>query len=473
MMMIPPSDVDLLKVAGFSRRQLAALSWVVKRGKKFLLYGGAMGGGKSYFLRWFAVICLIYLASRFKVQQAVAMLACEDYPSLKDRQLSKIGREFPEWLGKFHTDHAEHGRCYILQPRFGGGIIAFRNLDDSSKYQSAEFAVILVDELTKNEGETFDFLRTRLRWPGVPSRYCPFVGASNPGGVGHGWVKRFWIDREFPAEYDELIGGVQMRELFQYVPARAVDNPHLDEGYWASLRTLPEYMRRAFVEGDWTIFVGQAFQEWLPRVHVVRPMAVPREAPLYMTFDWGFGAPFSLGWWWEDRDCDRLYRFDEWYGWSGVVNQGLRLADSVIAEGIVERERAMGIAGRSVVRLAGPDCFQKRPNYLGGGQGPSTAEVFSSFGLHLRPGDPSRVLKKRQFHERLRVRADGLPGVLVYDTCKQLARTIPDLVTAKNDPEDIETKGEDHCYDEACHVFMARPMSAMEAVVDMLDACVV
>ena len=127
-----------------------------------------------------------------------------------------------------------------------------------------------------------------------------------------------------------------------------------------------------------------------------------------MTFDWGYGAPFSVGWWWVDAD-GRLFRFAEWYGWNGRPNQGLRLTDSRIAAGILERETGLGIAGRRITRLAGPDCFAKKPDYRGGGQGPATAEVFARAGLPLAPGDPSRIAKIRQFHERLRPRADGPP----------------------------------------------------------------
>jgi hypothetical protein len=109
-----------------------------------------------------------------------------------------------------------------------------------------------------------------------------------------------------------------------------------------------------------------------------------------MTFDWGYGRPFSIGWWWCDGD-NRLYRFAEWYGWAGVPNEGLRLPDTLIAEGIKEREAKLGISNSAIIRLAGPDCWNKKPDYKGGGQGPSTEEVFSGYGIYMSPGDPSRA----------------------------------------------------------------------------------
>src|ERR1044072_8147720 len=133
----------------------------------YTLYGGAAGGGKSYWLRWYTVRWLIKKWKQTGIKGITAGLFCEDYPALKDRQLSKIAFEFPDWLGKHHADHKDFGNCYILSPEFGSGILAFRNLDDTSKYKSAEFALIAVDELTKNEEETFNLLRFRKRWKGI------------------------------------------------------------------------------------------------------------------------------------------------------------------------------------------------------------------------------------------------------------------------------------------------------------------
>jgi hypothetical protein len=147
-----------------------------------------------------------------------------------------------------------------------------------------------------------------------------------------------------------------------------------------------------------------------------------------------------------------------------MPGRGLRLTDPRIAAGILERERLQGLAGRSVIRLAGPDCFAKKPDYRGGGQGPSTAEEFARQGIHLAPGDPSRLLKIRQFHERLRLPDDKSPPMLqVYDTCEHFIRTIPLLTADRRNVEDIDTTGEDHVYDAACHVCMARPLAPARA----------
>ena len=186
-------EINLNELRHFTPKQMEANDVINK--KKFVLYGGAMGGGKSFLLRWKLLSILLAHAARGKPNITVGLF-CEDYPALQDRHISKIKNEFPEWLGTYRGD--DHN--FILKPEFGGGVIAFRNLDKAEKYQSVEFAAIGVDELTKISEEDFIDLRTRLRWPGIDNP--KFIGATNPGGTGHLWVKRLWIDRQFP-EYDK------------------------------------------------------------------------------------------------------------------------------------------------------------------------------------------------------------------------------------------------------------------------------
>lgn len=467
-------DVD---VANFTDRQLEVCHVLDRGGKKFLLYGGALGGGKSFLLRFIGVRLLICWGAQGH-ENVVIMLACEDYPTLKDRQLSKIGLQFPKWLGKSYTDHKEYGRCYILNDIYGSGVICFRNLDDPSKYQSSEFAAILVDELTKNDVETFNNLRMRLRWPGIPDIECPFIGATNPGGVGHAYCKALWIDGIFP---DEFKKPVDYTGQFAYIPSKAEDNPYLDESYYTMLNTLPYSMRAAFRDGSWERFAGMEFQEWNKEYHIIKPIPIPDGKKIIMTFDWGFGAPFSIGWWWLDDD-GRAYRFSEWYGWDGTPNQGIRKTDKDIAAGIIAREKEMGfdssvkddvwgnVFNPGITRICDPTCFNKKPDYKGGGQGPSTAEEFALMGLKMVPGDPNRALKLRQFHSRLKIPHDeegnviAQPMVQIYDTCKQFIRTIPAICTDSNNIEDIDTDGEDHIYDEAALLFMYRQISGVGGV---------
>lgn len=462
-------DLDFdTEIARWTPRQQQAVNVMDRTTGKYVLYGGALGGGKSYWLRWVCVRYLMKIYATKKKRWVQAMLACEDYPTLKDRQIISIERQFPPWLGHSYTDHKVYGRCFILSSKYGNGVICLRNLDDSAKYASAEFALIAVDELTKNLLPVFNDLRTRNRWAGLIDIECKFIAGTNPGSVGHGWVRNLWMNHSFPEEYYPPLSPVDYRPYFHYIPSKADDNPYLDPSYWSMLATLPKAIRKAFRDGDWNTFIGQAFQEWDPNIHVCKPFPVPENAPIYVTLDWGFGAPFSMGWWWVDND-GRLYRFHERYGWTGESNVGLRLSDDELAGMMLQEEELAGINSAQVIkRIAGRDCFARRPNPFGGGQGPATNTVFAKYKdgsgkmLRLYPGDPSRVLKKRQFHNRLAIPADGTrPMMQIYSTCEQFIRTIPDLVVDPNNIEDVETKGEDHVYDEACHVCMARPISVI------------
>lgn len=225
---------DLCK---FFPKQLEALE--ASKRFKFTLFGGSVGSGKSYWIRWSAIWWLMEYYGKYGIKGIRAGVFCEDYPSLNDRHLSKVKFEFPAWLGKFNE--AKHE--FTLAPEYGSGIIAFRNLDDPSKYLSVEFAVIAIDEVNRNPKTTFDMLRSRHRWPGIKD--VRFIAGCNP--LGEAWVKNMWVKRLFPPDEKE-------QYEFVYVPALPTDNPHLPVEYYKSLESLPENQRKAYLEGNWDAF---------------------------------------------------------------------------------------------------------------------------------------------------------------------------------------------------------------------------
>ena len=232
-----PTELKFTDLCKFFPKQQEALS-AVKR-FKFTLFGGSVGSGKSYWIRWSVVWLLIDYYSRYKIEGIRAGVFCEDYPSLNDRHLTKVKFEFPEWLGTMNESKHE----FTLHKRWGSGIIAFRNLDDPSKYLSVEFAVIAIDEINRNPKTTFDMLRSRHRWPGIKD--VKFLAGCNP--LGEAWVKNMWVKRLFPPNEKE-------QYEFVFVPALPTDNPHLDESYYKSLESLPEAQRKAYLEGNWDAF---------------------------------------------------------------------------------------------------------------------------------------------------------------------------------------------------------------------------
>jgi len=214
---------------------------------RYTLYGGSRGPGKSHWLRWYDVYRLLKWAEEGHSGVKVGMF-CEDYPSLQDRQISKIA-QFPDWLGELKRTK-EDGLGFHLHEAYGGGSILLRNLADGTRYQSAEFAGISIDELTKNPLKAFDELRGSLRWPGISDTF--FVAASNPNGRYFKWVRQAWVEHDFsgPIEHLRSVGG-----QFAYVRALPEDNPYLDDSYWSMLNSLPRRLRDAWRDGDWYVAV--------------------------------------------------------------------------------------------------------------------------------------------------------------------------------------------------------------------------
>ncbi len=421
-----------------------------------ILYGGAAGPGKSHALRHEGLTWCM------RIPGLHVYLFRRTFPDLEKNHIIPSLEEFPHDIGKYR----DQKKRWEFK---NGSMLHFCHAQyekDVFHYQGAEIHILLIDELTSFTEFMYDYLRGRTRCTlNIPAKYKHKVPGvycgSNPGGIGHEFVKTRWVDPDPKKEM--LLRRASKNEggmLRCYIPGLLKDNPSLtenDPGYEDRLDGLPEPYRTAYKEGDWDIFMGQAFN--FGARHIIKPIPIPEFSPLYMTFDWGFGAPFSLGFWWVDSD-NRLYRFSEWYGWNGTPNQGLRLTDPQVGEGIRQRKKQFHIEDKEIIEIGGQDCFSKKADYKGGGQGPSTAEIFREYGIKLRPGDARRDLKLRQFHSRLRIPEDEneLPMLVVYDTCEQFRRTIPLLQTDPLNVEDIDTAMEDHIYDEACHLCMARPM---------------
>ena len=262
---------------------------------RYTLFGGSRGPGKSRWVRWYVVRRLLRWAAQGHRNVRV-MLACEDYPSLYERQMSKMGTEFPAWLGSYYA----HRNEYRIAPAYGSGVIAFRNLDDPSKYMSAEYAGIAIDELTKNPERTFHLLRGSLRWPGIDDVF--FIGATNPAP---GWVRDWWITKQLP---DELQPDANQ---FAFVPALPTDNPNLPESYWQMLNTLPAPLREAWLEGSWFAAVeGLVYSEFTP--DNLTDEEPDKERPVELAIDDGYIDPRATLFIQRKPDGDVLV-FDELY----------------------------------------------------------------------------------------------------------------------------------------------------------------
>ena len=410
-------------------KQTEALLKLFDPACKYLLYGGAMAGGKSYLLRWAALAYLLWITGKTGIRNIPVGLFSEDYPTLKDRQVARIKREFPDWIGELR-DSREEGYAFHVADEYGGGRILLRNLDDPSKYMSSEFAGEFVEELTRNPELTFQDLRNRLRYPGVTE--VKFMGATNPGGVGHGWVKRFWIDQD--SEDPE-------QDRFIYVHANAYDNKYISETYIKQLESLPEQKRKAYLEGSWEIFAGQFFPEFSVNKHVINPIIPSGKYVHFGSMDWGYEAPFSFHSHiikpekHEGVAFNRIITFSELYD------------NHKTPERVGEMIGKHDLEKYSFIRCD-PAMFHKV-------QDGSVAIIdkikqsIPDYAALFKPANNDRIGGWAIMHNWLSIAPDGLPYWLITKNCKNLIRTLPQLVHNDNRMEDVDTTGEDHAPDDA------------------------
>lgn len=425
-----------------------------------VLYGGAAGGGKSYAICWDAFMrCLTYPGTH-------AYLFRRTYPELEMTLVRTMLTIVPKSLGKYVAT--------MHEMRFVNGSTAhFCHLSNEGegllKYQGAEIHWLYFDELTHFTKPMYDYLRTRLRAEKKLGITPCVRAASNPGGPGHAWVKARFVDStgcgthicEIPVE-SGVLGSVNVRTL-QYIPATATDNPHLAKNYIIELEQKPRALRDALLYGKWDAFDGQAFPEFTDDpnhyddglfTHVIRPFDIPLHWTRVVSFDHGYTRPFSFGVWAVDED-GRAYRYKELYGCvPGEANTGLMLTPGEIARELAQLMEPETREGMHIVGVADPAIWDRS-------RGMSVEEqirtVFS--GITFRKGDNTRLPGKMQLHERLKFDEEGRPMMYVFETCRDFIRTIPTLVYDGRRPEDIDTAGEDHIYDETRYFLMSRPIA--------------
>lgn len=386
----------------------------------FVLYGGEAGGGKSYIIRWWLVLFLVWVFRVLKLRNVRVGLFCEDYPTLKDRQISKMRFEFPEWLG--HLVMGET-RDFVLRPEYGGGVLSLRNLDDPSKYYSAEFAAIGVDELTRNPLSVFHDLRFRLRWPGI--EHPKFAAGTNPGGPGHAWVKKFWITKEFPPEMETI------RDQFVLIRARASDNPHLTTGYHQSLLTLPPEMARKVALGDWDVYTGQYFPQFnspLGRHVIPQKSTLGLIKPWYTRWisgDWGYDHPHCIHWHAKDEQ-NRVITYRE--QWGRHVSE-TELGQMITRASAGEKLKAFPFswdAGKLSPRSA--PKFPKSINQM-------LADAMAGGLPKPHPADSSPGSRMSGY--RLMSQLLDADMWLISDACPKLIECLPTLIRDEDDTENV------------------------------------
>ena len=423
----------------------------VRSGVFEVVYGGARGGGKTdAALGDFAFHASAFGAAARGLLVRRTRVALEPTITRARQIYRRFGARWEEAKSRFTWP--------------SGAVLYFRYLDrdaDAELYQGHDYTRVYVEELTQfGDPKVVDKLKATLRSAaGVP---CGFRATCNPGGPGHNWVKARYIDPG-PWEQVEEDG---LKRLF--IPARLADNPMLaknDPLYVSRLKQSgSEQLVRAWLDGDWNVIEGAFFDKWSAR-NIVAPFKIPDLWSRLRSFDWGYAAPFSVGWWAVVSDPfdaggeapiprGALVRYREWYGCNGRRNEGLRLDAEAVAAGILERERG------ELVRFAVAD-----PSIFRQDGGPSIGERMRRARVVFRPADNTRVGQAGAMSgwDQLRARivgTDGVPMLYVFDTCRDFIRTVPVLQHDAMRPEDLDTGAEDHIADEARYACLSRPLIA-------------
>lgn len=421
-----------------------------------VLYGGAAGGGKSF-----------------------AMIADPvrgfNTPGQRGLLLRRTTEELRELIGvtKELYPRAIPGCKFLEREKtwvFPSGATLWMSYldheDDVTRYQGQAFQWIGFDELTQwPTSKPWDYLRSRLRMDKGSGLYQR--STTNPGGIGGAWVKKMFID---PAiwgtpfwatdnETGEIMrwptGHIRAGEpLFKrkFIPARLSDNPYLMEDgmYEANLLSLPEAERKKLLEGNWDVNEGAAFPEWNRQLHTVEPYEIPEHWIKFRSCDYGYSDGSAVVWFAIRPDNGQLVIYRELYG------------RKILADDLGDRINEIERWERIHYGVLGSDAWHERGN-----RGPSMGEILNKkcrFRMADR-GKGSRIAGKQQLHYRLQQMDEilGEPMLVVFSSCLNIINQIPALPLDKKNPEDVDTKAEDHLYDAIRYGLMTRPLRVLEA----------
>ena len=404
-----------------------------------VLFGGAAGGGKSFGQLMDA---LLYALRYPKSKQLILR---RTYPEL-DKSIIRVAQEvYPKEIYRYNA--AKHVGVFL-----NGSVLDFGYCDSESdvyRYQSAEYDVIRFDELTHFTKQMYLYLMSRLR--GVSGYPKQMKSSTNPGGVGHNWVKERFID---PCSPGEVLSSETGSRLF--IPAKVSDNGFLmraDPMYLARLENLCDKDKRALLYGDWDIFEGQFFTEWDREIHVCKPFSLPADWRRYFVMD--YGLDMLAGYWIAVDGGGRAYVYRE------VYESGLIISRAA------EKIRAM-TAEKIYCYLAPPDMWNRRQD-----TGKSVAELFAEHGIVLTKADNNRVAGWYNLREWLRPRENEFgrrePMLKIFPSCSNLIRSLPALVTDKIDPNDAATEPHEitHAPDALRYFVAGRPLPAEEPREDL------
>ncbi len=418
---------------------------------RHVAFGGARGGGKSFAIRLKAIILALLFAGIkiMIVRKSFPELVANHIKPLKE--LLKTGTD--DAIAKYNDSKKE-----MIFPN--GSEILFRYCDtenDVDRYQGTEVDVLFLDEATLLSEDQMKKICACVR--GVNNFPKRTYYTCNPGGKGHGYIKRLFIDRAYETgEY---------AEDYSFIQSLVTDNKALmesDPNYIKQLEALPPKLRQAWLEGRWDVFEGAFFEEFRTTpdpqachdagitveealaehrwTHVIKPFDIPSGWKIYRSYDFGFGKPFAVNWYAVDYE-GVAYMILELYGCTGTPNEGVKWSPEKQFKEIarIEREHPY-LKGKRIQGVADPSIWD-------GSRGIAIIEEAEKQHLWFDKGVNDRIPGWMQIHERLKFDEDGRAMLYIFENCKDTIRTIPLMMYDERSTktEDLDTTLEDHICD--------------------------
>lgn len=400
-----------------------------------VLYGGAAGGGKSY-----GQLCdaLIYAIRYPKSKQLILR---RTLPEL-EKSLIRVSLElFPKEIYKY--SESKHTGAFS-----NGSVLDFGYCDsetDVYRYQSAEYDVIRFDELTHFTEQMYLYLMSRLR--GTEDFPRAMKSSTNPGGIGHSWVKKRFIDIGEPEKIHRTKTGTRL-----FIPATVFENRALmknDPAYVGRLENLSEKDRRQLLLGDWDTSDGQYFSEWRRELHVCEPFVIPKDWRRYFAMD--YGLDMLAGYWIAVDSFDNAYVYREVYQSGLIISEAAKAILSAQGNDVPE------------IYIAPPDMWNRRQD-----TGKSVAELFLERGIPLFRASNDRIQGWYCLKEWLHPVADEFggknPRLRIFSNCTEVIRTLPALCADSRNPNDVGDRVHEHTHaaDALRYWASARPMHTPE-----------
>ena len=415
---------------------------------RHIAYGGARGGGKSWAVRTKSKLLA------FRYPGIKILIVRKTYKELQNNHIEQLTAEL--------AGFAKYNRSDKMFRFPNGSTISFgycANEGDLGQYQGAEYDVVFIDEAGQLQESWIRKINLCVRGTnGFPKRTYYTL---NPGGPGHAYFKRVFVDRNFNPDEDP-------NDYF-FIQAKVEDNKALMDtqpDYLRELENLPPKLRAAWKDGRWDVYEGQFFEDFRDDpehyqdrrwTHVIEPFEIPDGWTICRSYDFGYGKPFSCAWWAVDYD-GTIYRIMELYGCTRTPNEGVKWTPDKQFEEIHKTEmQHPWLKGKTIIGVADPAIWDAS-------RGESVADTAARYGVFFTPGDNERIAGWMQCHYRLQFDEDGYPRMYVFNTCRAFIRTIPLLIYDEHKVEDLDTTMEDHVADEWRYFCMSRPIKPIRAV---------